>query len=46
MDLQMSRIHAHPAPGKEVVAMDDVDVHVFDTSLGSTSAPKERMGER
>ena len=46
MDLQMSCIHAYPASGKEVMTMDDDDVHVFGMSVGNTSVPKERMGEK
>jgi hypothetical protein len=36
---------AHPAPGEEVVVMDDVDVNVCCVSVSSISHRKERMGK-
>jgi hypothetical protein len=45
MTLRMPYTSAHPDPGEEVMAMDDVDVdvHVRDRSLKNTSNRWERM---
>jgi hypothetical protein len=43
MNLLMPCTDAHPAPGKEVMAMDDVDVNVSRESVNSTSNLEERM---
>jgi hypothetical protein len=45
MNLDMAYIGAHPAPGEEVMGMDDVDVDVRRLSVNKTSAERERMGE-
>jgi hypothetical protein len=47
MEPKMPCTQAHPASGKEVVSMDDVDVDVDVTgaSLCPTSVPKERMSD-
>ncbi len=46
MNLIMPCTGAHPAPGEEVVVMDDVDVNVCRVSINSIFGPKERMGEK
>jgi hypothetical protein len=43
MNLLMPCTDAHPTPGKEVMAMDDVDVNVGLESVNSTSNLEERM---
>ena len=43
MNLLMPCADAHPAPGKEVMVMDDVDVNVSLVSVNSTSNLEERM---
>ena len=43
MNSLMPCIDAHPAPGEEVMAMDDVDVNVGSESVNSTSNLEERM---
>lgn len=43
MNLLMPCTGAHPAPGEEVMAMDDVDVNVSPESVNSTSNLEERM---
>jgi hypothetical protein len=45
MELNMPCTQAHPASGKEVVTMDDVDVEadVTSASVCQTSDPKERI---
>ena len=37
---------AHPAPGEEVMVMDDADVNVCRGSISSISYLYERMGEK
>lgn len=46
MNLIMPCMGAHPAPGEEVVVMDEVDVSVGRVSISSIFGPKERMGEK
>ena len=43
MNLLIPYADAHPAPGEEVMAMDDVDVNVGLESVNSTSNLEERM---
>ena len=43
MKLTMACTQAHPAPGEEVMAMDDVDVNVYQASVEYTSDRRERM---
>ena len=43
MNLLMPCSDAHPPPGKEVMAMDDVDVNVSLESVSNTSNLEERM---
>jgi hypothetical protein len=45
MDMTMPCTGAHPAPGEEVMVMDDVDVAVCLKSVSSISHSKERMGK-
>jgi hypothetical protein len=45
MNFSMPGTEAHPAPGKEVMVMDNVDVNVGRKSVNSTSVPNERMGK-
>jgi len=47
MDLKMPCAQAHPASGKGVVSMDDVDVDddVARVSVRPTSNPEERMSK-
>lgn len=45
MNLTMVCIGAHPATGKEVVMMDEVDVTICTVSINSISSQEERMGE-
>jgi len=45
MNLTMPCMGAHPAPGEEVMVMDDVDVNVCRVSVSSISHRKERMGK-
>lgn len=44
MNLVLLCIEAHPAPGKEVMLVDDVDVNVCLSSINSIFKPRERMG--
>lgn len=44
MNLIMPCTEAHPAPGKEVMTVDDSDVNVSCVSVNDTSDQKERMG--
>jgi len=44
MAVTMARSDAHPDPGEEVRAMDDVDVNVCYRSITDTSEQKERVG--
>jgi hypothetical protein len=46
MNSTMPCTGAHPAPGEEVMVMDDVDVNVCRGSISSISDLNERMGER
>ena len=46
MNLMMPCKGAHPAPGEEVMVMDDVDVNVCRVSISSISYLHERMGEK
>lgn len=46
MNLILLCTGARPAPGEEVMVMDDVDVNVSRTSVNNTSDLKERMGKR
>ena len=46
MNMMMPWAGAHPAPGEEVMVMDDIDVAVRSQSISSISDLKERMGER
>lgn len=46
MNLIMPCTEAHPAPGKEVMGMGDVDVNVLRVSINSISNLQERMGEQ
>lgn len=43
MNTLLPRSDAHPAPGEEVMAMDDVDVNVGSESVNRTSNLEERM---
>ena len=45
MNSTMPCMGAHPAPGEEVMVMDDVDVNVCRVSVSSISHRKERMGK-
>lgn len=45
MNLTMPCMGAYPAPGEEVMVMDDVDVNVCRESISSISYLNERMGE-
>jgi hypothetical protein len=45
MNSTMPYMGAHPAPGEEVMVMDDADVSVCHVSVSSISHRKERMGE-
>jgi len=47
MNLIMPCTEAHPAPGKEVMGMNDVDVNVnvLCVSINNISNQKERMGK-
>ena len=45
MNPVMTCMGAHPAPGEEVMVMDDVDVNVCRGSISSISNQNERMGE-
>ncbi len=45
MNLTMPCMDAHPAPGEEVMVMDDVDVNVCLGSISSISHLKERTGK-
>ena len=44
MNLTMPCTGAHPAPGEEVMGMDDVDVAVCLKSISSITHLRERMG--
>ena len=46
MNSMMPCMGAHPAPGEEVMVMDDVDVSVCRGSISSISHLKERMGRK
>ena len=46
MNSMMPSMGAHPAPGEEVMVMDDVDVNVCRESIDSISYLNERMGEK
>ncbi len=45
MDMIMPCRGAHPAPGEEVMVMDEDDVAVCLKSVSSISHSKERMGK-
>jgi len=44
MAATMARSDAHPDPGEEVKAMDDVDANVCSRSITDASGRKERVG--
>lgn len=46
MNSMMHNTGTHPAPGEEVMVMDDVDVNVCRGSISSISHLKERMGRK
>jgi hypothetical protein len=46
MNPMMPFTGAHPAPGEEVMVMDDVDVNVCRESISSIFTLNERMGEK
>jgi len=46
MNSMMLCMGAHPAPGEEVMVMDDVDVNVCRGSISSISHLTERMGKK
>jgi len=46
MNAMVPCVGAHPAPGEEVMVMDDVDVNVCRGSISSISYLNERMGEK
>lgn len=46
MNLIMASSVAHPAPGEEVMAMDEVDVHVRNMSVTRTPDLEEGMSAK